>query len=189
MATRQLKPKRSKRGTEANMKQKICACLLMMEDPDAPGEPLIKGDERYLSEHGIYMLVQFDHARRKAQGGSNAPQNLTPRRKAAHAKKSVIDNREIKKGNRLRKSEKAHRERIQIMAPEIDPAEPGGDLAVGLAAFGEQRDFEAAKKAYDPDGLAGVRRGHAKIRSAGFQKGHRPLRSRNDLKKKPETTK
>ncbi len=101
-----------------NMTEKLASALLHIRKGTGD-DWLVKGDLRNASAKEIVAACDFDHLRRWAQGGSNAPQNLQPLIRADHREKSKRDNSEIAKGKRLEAKEQAHRDRLSGLSPEI----------------------------------------------------------------------
>jgi hypothetical protein len=97
-----------------NMSEKLAAALRKIKLGVEGGHWLIP--EPLRSEgtaKQICSSVDFDHIRRWAEGGTNAPQNLDPMIRAEHREKSRKDTTEVAKGKRMAKKEEAHRELIE----------------------------------------------------------------------------
>lgn len=149
---------------DPNMTEKLaCALLQWLE---ALGEPIPRGHAQLMSPDQICSLFQFDHYPiRYIDGGTTHPDNLMPKFIAAHRKKTAeIDVPQIRKADRIRKKRTPQIAKIDGHEIEfvIDDDNPG---------VARRPDPER-----DPELFVKPRR--RKINSRGFQKGHRPIRSR-----------
>jgi hypothetical protein len=102
--TVQLSPKKRKKP---NMCEKLASALLHIRKGTGD-DWLVKGELRNASAKEICAAHDWDHIRRWAEGGSNAPQNLQPLLREDHREKSKKDNTEIAKGKRVAKKEARH---------------------------------------------------------------------------------
>lgn len=96
-----------------NLSEKLAAALLKIRI----GDEWLINDER-LRDAGtakdIIAYCEFDHRRRYAEGGSTAPQNIDPMRKADHREKSRKDTTEVAKGKRFGKKHAEFLQRVRV---------------------------------------------------------------------------
>jgi hypothetical protein len=111
-----------KRRRQPNLTEKLAAALLRLAEG---GRPLIP--EPLRSEgtaQQICAAVQFDHDPIPyANGGTTAPQNLTPRSIAGHqAKTAKVDIPRMSKGKRLSEKQQAFGRKLLAKAGQIADA-------------------------------------------------------------------
>jgi hypothetical protein len=98
-------------------KDKLAAALLKIRMGVEGGNWLIPEPLRTEGTSAeICASVDFDHARRHAEGGSIEPQNLFPMMRADHREKSRKDTTEVAKGKRIGKKEEAFRNKLLAKA-------------------------------------------------------------------------
>lgn len=146
-----------------SLKTKLAAALLMLRD-DETGELLIAHEHaKLLVAEQIISLFQADHYPiRKDDGGPDEPWNLTFRLIVAHRKKTAkIDIPQMAKSARLRSKEAHH---AAVMAAKTGQIET---LAAALAPLADPARARPKRK----------------IANRPFPKGHRPMQSRNTLRR------
>jgi hypothetical protein len=157
-------------STRAHIPRKVELAAALLQIPGENGERCIPHDHaKLLTADQIISLFARDHYPvRRVDGGPDEPWNLTWRFVGAHRKKTAeIDVPAIAKGKRIRQREAEHR--IALLEKVTGGARLQAEVAREIAeCFGPQFRKRSSRK----------------IQNRSFSKGHRPLRSRNDLRRR-----
>ncbi len=158
MPTKQIAPRKRRKRDNFTTRDKVAIALIHI--------PGLLPD--YLREHGttdeIIGAVQFDHIQAEALGGTSAPQNGRPLLNATgeHKAKSRIDNARAKRAAKINRAHAEFRARVLAQAAHTE------FCARVLAKAGQEPERQEQAR--------------PRMRSRGFEKGHRPLRSRSNWK-------
>lgn len=124
-----------------NASQKIAAALLKIKIGVEGGRWLIPEPLRSEGTAAeICSAVDWDHARRHAEGGTLDPQNLFPMIRADHREKSKTDTTEVAKGKRFGAKEEEHRERLAAKADGVIREASKNYRPIRSAGFQTNRD-------------------------------------------------
>jgi hypothetical protein len=147
---------------QPNLTIKLAAALCALTGPD--GQRLIPHEHaKLMSADHVLSLFQWNHFPiPHAEGGPAEHWNLDPELIAAHRKVTAkIDVPGIAKRKRVRAAEAGHKTRMTVKI------------------FGKDGIIGGADAIYNNIPVRSVR----KIPSRGFPKGHRPMQSRNNLRR------
>lgn len=94
------------------LKTKLAAMILAWDRDRFAVTTVSHEQSKELTADQIISRVQFDHYPvRHADGGPDAPWNLTPRLVADHRRKSKLDAKDMAKERKVRRAVEAHKQR------------------------------------------------------------------------------
>ena len=124
-------------------------------------------DAKLMTSEQIISLFQWDHGELWVLTQNDHPANFTPRPILEHREKSKLDNRAVKKGDRIAKD---HTEHHRVMSSRHGLA--GADAVAG--AGDEHRGSEPSpRRPVSPITPPAAGRACPKIQSRGFEKSKR----------------
>lgn len=163
-----ISPRRKRARKHIALREQLAAALSMLLPQQQRDE--LRGLR--VPAKSVIALFEFHHVIFHAIGGNDKWPNLTPMRVEAHRERSRQDTSTIAKGKRIARKQRRHE---AAMTAKLLPAD--------ACPF---RRWNHKRRAWeDVEGrLEGRSWPKRRIPSRPFQKGHRPLRSRNDLRRR-----